>query len=145
RVRAPAVGIKVGNELGTQREILPHQLDAALAIDPRHAQVTLARILVSAVHAQDGAEGAELDPTRVQVEIDLAAVESADVVTDVGHEHVATARCERHLVREHRPLGISITGEEPRITLAAPLPVAAEYEGALAGVLLAEVVEDLVG
>src|SRR4029077_20969472 len=143
-VRAPAVGIEVGNELRTQGEVFPHELYATLAVDPRHAQVALARIRMGTVHAQHGAEGAELDPACVQLEIDLAAVESTDVVTDVWHEHIASARGKRYFVGEHRPLGIGIAGEVSRITLAAPLPVASQYESSLASVLLAEVVEHLV-
>src|SRR2546430_11439675 len=55
-------------------------------------------------HPQDRAESAELDPARVQVEIDLGAVESTDVVTDVRNQHVAAAGAECDLVGEHRPL-----------------------------------------
>src|SRR2546430_8161442 len=96
-------------------------------------------------HPQDRAESAELDPARVQVEIDLGAVESTDVVTDVRNQHVAAAGAECDLVGEHRPLRVCVAGEERRITIAAPVTVAAQDETAPAGFPLRVIVEDLVG
>ncbi len=72
-------------------------------------------------------------------------MKAADVVADVGDEHVAAASGEGHLVGEHAPLGVRIAGEEAGVALAAPAAVAAEDEAALARLPLGGVVEHLVG
>src|SRR5207247_1758638 len=97
-----------------------------------------------AVHAQDRAERAELDPAGVQIEVNLAAVEAGNVVADVVDENVAAARGEGDFIGQDRPLRVGITCKERRITLAAPVSVATQYEASLAGHLLRGVVEHLV-
>ena len=143
-VRLPGVAVEIRDQLSAQREVLPHQGNPLAAVDPRHAEVPLARVGVRAVQAQQRAEDAELDPARIEVEVELCAVEAPDVVSDVGDEHVAAARGECDFVGEHRPLGIRVAGEERRITLASPVAVAAQDEAAPAALPLRVVVEDLV-
>ena len=65
-------------------------------------------------------------------------------MADVGNQHVAAARSEGDFVGEHRPFGIRVAREKPRIALASPITVTAQNEAALAGFLRREVVEDLV-
>src|SRR5882762_3437503 len=144
-VRQPCVRIQVRNQLRAQGEVLLHQRDALSAVDPGHAQVALAGVGVSAVHPQERAEAAELDPARIQVEIDLLTVKSTDVMTDVGNQHVAATGRERDLVGEYWPLRIRVAGKERRISLAAPFAVAAQDGSAPASLLLHVIEEDLVG
>src|SRR6185312_15017452 len=93
-MRTPGIRIKIRQQLSPKGEVLPHQGDALCAVDPGHAQIALKGILVGTVHTQERTEGAELDPARVQIKVDLAAVKTTDIVTDVGHQHVAAARRE---------------------------------------------------
>src|SRR6185437_298152 len=98
------------------------------------------RILCS-VRAQDGTEGAELNPARVKLGSDGSGHMAANVVAPVGVADISSGRGEPRLKRQRWPNGDSVSGEADLIAVIAQPAPAVEEQRAFALALLIGKVE----
>ena len=86
--------------------------------------------VVGAVHAQDGAEDAVLDPARVQLIVFDAAHVPADIVAPPAVAHVGSRGSEARLEVQRLPADHRIARKADRVAMVAQPAPAGEDEGA---------------
>src|SRR5215475_15565118 len=92
------------------------------------------------MRAQDGAEGSELDPSRIQLRIDCSRHVAADIVTPVGIPDVCCCSSEPRLESERIPNGDCVAGESDLVPMIAESAPTMEQQWTLAFTfLIAEV------